>query len=206
MLKLKKNIKLLHKIENFFFIKGFFKSNQSLLLTISGGQDSIFLLFLFLHLHKKWNLQLNFLFCNHLWQKDSFYTTIHIMRIVYILKIPCFFILNTKKIKTEEKARSWRYLNFYRILYFYKYNIIFTGHTSSDQIETIFLNILRGCGTHGIYALNWRRFLLNKKYKNIFSDKKRLKNFDFYIFNQNKMKTLIFYDIWTCFKTKNVYY
>lgn len=146
-----------------------------MILAISGGQDSISLLFILIQLKDQWNWKLSIIYCNHLWQKDSFYTMLHLFKLSYLLNLPLYLAVTLQKVLTEQKARNWRSLTFQRITGFYLFSVIVTGHSKSDRIETGFFNLFRGSGTQGVGSLNWTKvktkdcfFKLNKNnYKQI---------------------------------------
>jgi len=132
-------------------------STQFILIAISGGQDSICLFFILLQLKNQWKWDFGVLYCNHFWQTDSFYTSSLIFRVGFIFSIPAYLNLPSENIFSEQKSRNWRYYSFKRLSYFYNYDIIFTGHTATDRIETIILNLIRGTSTRGLSTLNWIR-------------------------------------------------
>ena len=170
-----KTIELVNFLHQLVIKKKLLKSKQSLILAISGGQDSISLLFIFIQLKDQWNWKLSIIYCNHLWQKDSFYTMLHLFKLSYILNLPLYLAVTLQKVLTEQKARNWRSLTFQRITGFYLFSVIVTGHSKSDRIETGFFNLFRGSGTQGVSSLNWTKvktkdyfFKLNKNnYKQI---------------------------------------
>ena len=59
-----------------------------------------------------------------------------------------------KKLSIEEAARELRYQFLSRVAIKAKTNIIAIGHTSDDQVETILMNIIRGCGLNGLKGMN----------------------------------------------------
>ena len=164
-----KTIELVNFLHQLVIKKKLLKSNQSMILAISGGQDSISLLFIFIQLKDQWNWKLSIIYCNHLWQKDSFYTMLHLFKLSYLLNVPLYLAVTLQKVLTEQKARNWRSLTFQRITGFYLFSIIITGHSKSDRIETGFFNLFRGSGTQGVGSFNWTKikikdyfFKLNK--------------------------------------------
>ncbi len=58
-----------------------------------------------------------------------------------------------RKAGLEERARLLRYQALAKIARQSKSNVIFTGHTASDQTETFFLNLLRGAGADGLCGM-----------------------------------------------------
>ena len=155
-----KTTELFNFLHNLYIKKKVLKSNQSMILAISGGQDSISLLFIFLQLKDQWNWKLKIIYCNHLWQKDSFYSFLDLFKLAYLLNIDCYLAVTLQQILTEQKARDWRSLTFQRITGFYLFTVVLTGHSKSDRIETGFFNLFRGSGTKGIGSLNWTRVIL----------------------------------------------
>nr|AIT94628.1 hypothetical chloroplast RF62 [Chlorosarcina brevispinosa] len=166
--KIIKNINLIKKITFLLKQKKLVKTNQKILLAISGGQDSVCLFFILFQLKNQWNWFLGIIYCNHLWQKDSFYSFWHNLKISYLFNLPMYLFVPSTKILTEEKARTWRYYRFQRITLFYNYEIIITAHTGSDRIETLFSNLMRGSGTEGLFSLKWVRYVNEENLKIIF--------------------------------------
>ncbi len=141
------------------------KKRQSILISISGGQDSICLFFILIQLKKQWEWSFGIIYCNHLWQKPSFVTASLVIRIAYLFKIPVHYIITTSTIFNEEDSRHWRYKVFYRIIFFYNYKITTTGHTSSDKIETMVFQLIRGASSTNFLALNnIKHFSSNNKF------------------------------------------
>ena len=130
---------------------------QFILITISGGQDSLCLFFILLHLKKQWKWQFGILYCNHFWQIDSFYTNSLVLKLGFLFLIPAYLSLPSENIFSEQKSRTWRYRQFERLSNFYQYDILVTGHTSTDRIETILLQLIRGTSTRGLSTLDWIR-------------------------------------------------
>ena len=159
-----KTIELVNFLHNLYIKKKVLKSNQSMILAISGGQDSITLLFIFLQLKDQWNWKLKIIYCNHLWQKDSFYTFLHLFKLAYLLNLPLYLAVTLQEVLTEKKARDWRSFTFQRITGFYLFTVVLTGHSKSDRIETGFFNLFRGSGTQGIGSLNWTRVILKDSF------------------------------------------
>ncbi len=158
--KTKKTIELVNFLHHILNKKKLLKSNQSMVLAISGGQDSISLFFIFLQLKDQWNWKLSIIYCNHLWQKDSFYTMLHLFKLAYLLNIPIYLTVTLQNIFTEQKARNWRSLTFQRITGFYLFSLIVLGHSKSDRVETGLFNLFRGSSTKGVSSLNWTKVVL----------------------------------------------
>ena len=162
--RLKKSVQLVNIVHRNLNTKRTILSHQSVLLSVSGGQDSICLLLVFVQLRRQWSLVLGIVWCNHLWQKDSFYTMSHLVKVCISLKIPCYFLITSYSLLNEEKARQWRQNSIHRICSFYKYKTYTLGHTGSDRIESVLFHLIRGSGTQGLSTLRWQnRVLLHPK-------------------------------------------
>ena len=147
---------LVNKIEE-LLRKEIIGPNQTLLLMVSGGQDSICLLIIFLQFQNKWNFNLGLIWCNHLWQAKSFYSTKHLFKMAHLLNLPIYYTLPLTPVSTEHLARNWRYRSAQKIAQFYQYKIVVTGHTASDRVETMVLNLIRGSGSAGLYSLREKK-------------------------------------------------
>ena len=159
------------------------KKKQSILISISGGQDSICLFFIFIQLKKQWEWSFGIIYCNHLWQTTSFATGSSIIKIAYLFKIPIYYAITTSAVFSEENSRHWRYKMFYRILFFYNYKIITTGHTSSDKVETVLFQFIRGASPKNFLCLNDIKYFSSN---NKFTKNSKITNVSlFYIKNLN---------------------
>ena len=148
--------------------KDLLKPNQSMILAISGGQDSIILFFIFLQLREQWNWRYQLIYCNHLWQRDSFYTILHLFKLAYLFNIPIVFTFTLQKVLTEQLARDWRALTFQRITEFFLVTTLVLGHSKSDRVETGLFNLFRGSSTKGVSSLNWNSLVLKSSIQNLF--------------------------------------
>ena len=156
---IKRAIQLVNIVNNQLQRKCFLKSQRSLLLALSAGQDSVCLLFVIKQLELQWKSVSGVSMCNHLWQADSFYTVLHTAKVSFLIGEPLSFVVASHKLRNEEMARSWRYNSLQRIAFFYHYKTIGTGHTASDRVETIVSNFVRGAGKRGLSSLTWSKFI-----------------------------------------------
>lgn len=149
----KKLLLLSNKINKNLIKKNLLNSNEKILIGFSGGQDSFCLFLIFYQLKNQWNYQLNFIYCNHLWQIESFYIKKNSFKFFYLFKLVFLVAIPSTKILNEEKARKWRFNCFKRIKFFYQYTVILTGHTGSDRLETLIFNFFRGSSPEGLFSL-----------------------------------------------------
>ena len=97
------------------------------------------------------------LWCNHFWQRESFYTMLHVAKINLCLSSTMCFYLPIESVLSEQNAREWRHKSIQRTCAFYHYDCCTQGHTKSDRVETILFNILRGTGIAGLQSLQWKK-------------------------------------------------
>lgn len=137
--------------------KQLFNSNQKVLLAVSGGIDSMVMLYLF----EKSGFDYGIVHCNfHLRGDESNEDEEFVKKQVLIHGVPSFFEgFDTKEyaqingISIEMAARDLRYEYFEKIRKNHKYDFIATAHHSDDLIETFFLNLTRKTGIKGLTGI-----------------------------------------------------
>ncbi len=147
--------------------KSLLPSNSTLLLAISGGQDSMALLKLITDLKKLYKWQVEIWHGDHQWHTKS-------ENIEEELKLWCLNHqisfhsnkANRTEVTNEEKAREWRYKNLIiqaKLLssnnIYFPCKRILTGHTATDRAETIIMNLARGTDLIGLSTLKEQRTL-----------------------------------------------
>ena len=142
-----------------------------LLVSVSGGQDSMALLTLLDDIKKQHNWSLHVWHGDHRWHKKSQYIANELKKYCFQKNIIFYLdIANPIDVKTEEKAREWRYKKLCETASLINNedrsfdNLeILTGHTSTDNTETFFLNLARGTNFNGVAGIKKKRSL-NQKY------------------------------------------
>ena len=147
--------------------KSLLPSNSTLLLAISGCQDSMALLKLITDLKRLYNWQVEIWHGNHQWHSKS-------DKIEEELKLWCLNKqisfhsnkANKEEVANEEKARDWRYKNLIMKAKLVSSNNVYfpctkilTGHTATDRAETIIMNLARGSDLIGLSTLREQRAL-----------------------------------------------
>ena len=132
------------------------QGTDRVLLSISGGQDSICFLSLLNQFHGQFNLHLGLFWCHHLWQIDSFSLMRQIAKISFLFQFNSCFAITEKFVPSELLARNWRHKCSYRICLFYNYYKMGLAHSANDKVETILLNLMRGTGVTGLSPLQLR--------------------------------------------------
>lgn len=156
------------------------RRNQRLLVAVSGGQDSLCLLQMMQDLQPRWQWHLGVIHCDHQWRSDSAANAQFVKEWVETKQIPFYLRVysgspepsnlslanpplanppqaNPFSIHSEAAARQWRYQQFLQVANQYEFDVVLTGHTASDRAETLLYNLMRGCGSDGLGALQWKR-------------------------------------------------
>jgi len=146
-------------------IKKIIQNNEakSLLIAISGGQDSICLIKLIEKIKEEilYN-KIEYIYIDHQWKKNSRIQIEHIIKYCKKLKIN-LSIYQIKKITLSENiARRYRYHTLINHAIIYRYKTIITAHTKTDKLETFIYNLIRGTGIEGIKGLNLYRKVNSK--------------------------------------------
>jgi len=130
------------------------------IVAISGGQDSVFLLAALTELQRKYKYELLPVYIHHcLIPENDLYSKIAILNAKKLGKECEVFSITARsgKINLEEWMRNERY----RLLEKYRQktqaNYIAVAHHQDDQAETVLAHILRGCGVKGLSAMPFRR-------------------------------------------------
>ncbi len=153
---------IVEKIKSNIERYGLFKKGERLLLCVSGGPDSIFLLHCLNGLRKKHRLKLFIAHVNHnLRAGQSDAEEAFVCKLSVDLKIPFYrcsvptaLIAGKEKLSLEEAARNLRYNFFANICHIHKIKKIVLAHTKDDQVETIIMRILRGTGIKGLCGMS----------------------------------------------------
>lgn len=136
--------------------------NASLLVGVSGGQDSLCLAKLLQMQGTKLNWKLTIAHCDHQWRSDSRANAEHVERIAKEWGIA--FCLRTAEslLTSEAEARQWRYAMLVEMANNHNCAYVVTGHTRSDRVETLLYNLMRGSGADGLASLTWMRSLTDE--------------------------------------------
>ncbi len=134
-----------------------FSLSDKILVTVSGGVDSIVLCELF-HQTK---LKFSIAHCNfQLRDNESNADEKFVEQLASKYNVPFYSVrFNTKdfveenKISTQMAARELRYNWFEEIRKNENYNYIATAHHLDDSIETFFINLIRGTGIAGLHGI-----------------------------------------------------
>lgn len=183
--KIKANIKD-HKL---------FKQKERVLICVSGGTDSVFLLHALAEISAEYQLKISVAHLNHCLrgaESDADQAFVAAMAeglgmAFFSARVEVDKLAKNKKMSIEQAARFARYNFFVNICKANKIKKIILAHTKDDQVETILMRMLRGTGIKGLGGMKFlsefedmllARPLLNIEKKQILNylKKKKLKS------------------------------
>lgn len=153
------------KVIRFISENNLILSGDRILIGLSGGPDSVFLLHFLNKFQKKFRIEIGAAHVNHLLRgKESDRDELFCKTICREISIP-FFSIRKKvksyslkhKISLEAAGRKIRYDFFEKISNQHRYNKIATAHNADDNTETVLLNLIKGAGLKGISGIPIKR-------------------------------------------------
>ncbi|MBI4298335.1 MAG: tRNA lysidine(34) synthetase TilS [Chloroflexi bacterium] len=138
-----------------------FAKRELLVVAVSGGPDSLTLLYSLNALRDSFGLQLHGAHLNHgLRGADADEDAEFVAKTLQSLGLPCTVeraevaaFRAKERLSLEEAARKVRYLFLSRVAAEVGASAVALGHTSDDQAETILMNLLRGTGLSGLRGI-----------------------------------------------------
>jgi len=138
-----------------------FQPGEKVIVAVSGGADSVCLLYILNSLKKDLSIDLHIAHLNHqLRGTESRADALYVSRLAKKLNIPATIEsadVNSyclqRKISTEEASRELRYEFFGRVISAQDAECVAVAHTRDDNVETILLHLLRGTGIAGLRGL-----------------------------------------------------
>jgi tRNA(Ile)-lysidine synthase len=149
-----------HKIENFIVNNHLIKSGNVIIVGLSGGPDSVFLLYFLLSLQQKYNLSLIAAHFNHEWRAQADQEQHDCATLAKTLNIP-FITAKRSELSfpfkhngsQEEYGRKMRRYFFEQVLREHNADAIALAHHLQDQEETFFIRLIRGSSLTGLTAI-----------------------------------------------------
>ncbi len=157
--------KIDQKVIKFISEKNLINKNDKILVALSGGPDSVFLLYFLNKFRRKFQVSLGAFHLNHkLRGKEAEEDLLFCREFCSSIGID-FFSANKNvkmfawknKISTEEAGRKIRYEQLNKIAGQNNFNKIATAHIADDNTETVLLNLIKGTGLKGISGIPVRR-------------------------------------------------
>ncbi len=146
-------------------IEALFSPEDKILIALSGGPDSVFLLHFLLYLKEKYHLKLFVSHLNHMIRGKEAERDAHFAQRLAkehdlpfeIQKIDVPDYAKKHSLSLEEAARIKRYEFLLNISKKYNLSKVAIAHTLNDFIETFFIRLIRGTGLSGLESIPIRR-------------------------------------------------
>lgn len=136
---------------------------RSVLVAVSGGADSVALLRACARVASRLSMRIEAVNCNfHLRGAESDRDSAFTAALCKHLRIPLHtldydvkaYLIEHPGISTEMACRELRYSDFFRICREAGLERVAVAHNADDDIETMMMNLLRGCGTRGLRGMD----------------------------------------------------
>ncbi len=152
---------MLEKFNYFFAANNISNAKKRFLIGVSGGVDSVALV----HLFHAAGIRFAIAHCNFMLRgNDSNEDENFVKQLAGKFGVEFFNVQfdtlqfsTSNKLSVQEAARKLRYDWFEKIRAEQKFDYIVTAHHHSDNIETIFLNLIRGTGVKGLRGMQPKR-------------------------------------------------
>ncbi|MCX5708193.1 MAG: tRNA lysidine(34) synthetase TilS [Candidatus Omnitrophica bacterium] len=137
---------------------GLFKYGDTVAIGVSGGPDSLTLLYVLAGLKKEFHLKLHVAHLDHMLRRDSGQDRKFVETVAHKLDLPFTSAsINVKAIaqkgSLEEICRNVRLGFLFKVSRNIKANKIALGHNLDDQAETVLMRLLRGSGLYGLAGI-----------------------------------------------------
>jgi len=139
------------------------KKNDAVLLAVSGGPDSVAMVYVFKELQKDYNLKLALAYFNHGIRKESDSEAEFVKKMAADSDTPFYTgkenipeIASNEKRSLEETARIRRYQFLIQTAKKNGYQKIAIAHNSDDQVETFLHRLIRGAGLKGLMGISYK--------------------------------------------------
>jgi len=153
-------VKVYDKFKDFIEKENLISKKDRVLLGVSGGPDSLTMLDLFMKLAANKNLEIAVFHLNHLFRKEAKNEAKFVKKMCDNYNITCFVekfnvpdFAENNKLSSEQAARKIRMKFLFSYQEDFNFNKIALAHNKDDLVETVFLNIVRGCSLSGLSGI-----------------------------------------------------
>ncbi len=155
----------LSRFEEFLTSHQLLTPGLHVLLAVSGGIDSMAMMYLFLELKEPWKLTLSVAHVNHQLRGDEASGDEEFVREAaerlglpsYSARVETLDYAHQHGVGKQEAARELRYRFFEETRKALGADLVATAHNADDNAETVLMNALRGSGIHGLAGIPSKR-------------------------------------------------
>ncbi len=154
---------ILNIVKNNIISNNLLKHGDKVIVAVSGGPDSMCLLDSLYRLKDELKVKLVVAHVNHGIRKESDDEKIYVENYCNDRNIPFYYLKENipelskiNKMSEEACGREVRYNFFEKVRKEENANAIAVAHNLNDNIETILLNLIRGCGLKGLIGMDFK--------------------------------------------------
>lgn len=141
---------------NDFLEKGYFKDHSRVVLALSGGLDSMFLFHLLSTYQEELGIELFLAHVNHKQRLESDNEEYELRKLAEQVGVPIYVAHFTGDF-SEANARQFRYDFFREVMGKTSSTALVTAHHADDQVETVFMRMIRGVRLQHLSAIKERQ-------------------------------------------------
>ena len=161
---------LAERVLSFVNGQGMFVSGETLLVGVSGGRDSLCMLYVLMEIKDELGIHIHIAHLDHMLRgAESASDAKYVSELASYLRVPITVGQRDVKkyqlehqLSLEEAARELRYQFFLDTANSVGASRVAVGHNADDQVETILMHLIRGTGTSGLCGMRpitfWRHF------------------------------------------------
>ncbi len=148
------------QMHRFILRHAMIKSGETVLVAVSGGADSLALLYGLYALHLQLDCQLHVAHLNHCLRPNADADADFVQQHTELLEVPCTIqrtdvprLVKQWKLSVETGARKARYQFYEEVSAQIGATKIALGHHQDDTAETVLMNLIRGSGSTGMKGI-----------------------------------------------------
>ncbi|HIE29331.1 TPA: tRNA lysidine(34) synthetase TilS [Candidatus Poribacteria bacterium] len=149
------------KVKSFIFDNRMIGPGDKIVVGVSGGPDSLALLYALFYLKDELNFTLHIAHLDHKFRgvesaADAKFVEEHARKLeipftIEAIDVPS--IIRRNRLSSEDGARRIRYQFFDRVAAEVNADKVALGHNADDQAETMLMRLFRGAGSHGLSGI-----------------------------------------------------
>ena len=159
-----KTNKTIQKVKKTIIKNNLVSEKDRVLIGLSGGADSVFLLYVLKTISEEFGFEIGACHIEHgIRGSESVHDMEFSEKLCKDLGIPFYAkqfdvpaVSRDQKISVETAARNVRYSYFEEVSKKDGFNLIATAHHKYDKVETILMNIIRGCSLRGYAGIEYK--------------------------------------------------
>lgn len=151
---------MVEKVQRYVRKYRMIEENDSIVVGVSGGADSVCLLFVLQELQKYMPFSLYVVHVNHKIREEAGEDADYVKQICENCKLPYFLVeedvealAKKEHLSSEEAGRKVRYEAFAKVCTEQKANKIAVAHNKNDRAETVLFNLFRGSSIKGLNGI-----------------------------------------------------